>query len=125
MRQQIPRKTLLSVTALHTIELITLLCLLHWTMHFFWTPIRSSSLTFAEGRLSELAAEPDYRQEVWAIALALSGLLYLPMKSLATITEKELLSLPLSTEGLKRLLALLLLALAQLAVLVVAHRMTI
>lgn len=125
MPQLTRRQIVWRVTVLHTIELITLLCIVHWTMHFFLTPIRSSSLTFVEGRLSELAVEPDFRQEVWAIALALNALLYLPMKSLVTIMEKELQSQPLSTVDWKLLPAVLLLALAQLGILVVVHRMTI
>lgn len=119
------RQTVLRVMGLRTIELITLLCLLHWTMHFFLTPI---PLRFPISEVEQQSAQeqaPDYRQEVWAIALAVNALLYLPMKSLATLMEKELLSPPLSTAALKHLLLLLLLAVAQLALLVGVHRMTI
>jgi len=119
------RQIVSRVTVLRTIELITLLCLLHWTMHFFWTPTRSPSLTY--GAELSLASEPavDYQHELWTIALAVNALLFLPMKSLVTLTEKELQSLPLSTEVWKHLLLVLLLAAAQLALLVVVHRMTI
>lgn len=118
------RQMLWRVMALRTIELISLLCMLHWTMHFFWTPTPSPSLTYAAEQYSEPAQAVDYRHELWAIALATNALLYLPMKSLATLTERELQSQPLSMAVLKPLLLVLLLALAQLVLLVAVHLMT-
>lgn len=112
------------VMGLHICELITLLCTLHWTQHFFSTPTTSRFLTSEVGLFSVSEPVLDYQHEVWAIALGLNALLWTLLKSQVTLIQTELQSQPLSMVDWKRPLLVLFLVAASLAVLVVAHLMT-
>lgn len=122
MQPQRSPSTVLRVMALHTIELISLLCTLHWIAPSLLMPTLLSPLTFVADRQSELVQAQDLRPELWAIALALNSTLYLLLKSQVTLMVRELQSQPLSTVDWKPLLLVLPLALVQLALLVVMVR---
>lgn len=117
-------RTRLPVMAAHTIELIILVSMLHWTQHLLSTPTPFLYQTYAGEASSVQVQAADYQREVWAIAAGLSGLLWILAKSLLMFTVKASLSQPLSMADLKRLLLALLLALAALAALAVGHHMT-
>lgn len=124
MLPPMPHKIRFHATVLRMLELISLLCMLHWTMHFFWTPIRLERQIYAVAQSSEPAPAVDYQHEVWVIAMALNALLLGLMRSQITAIQTAWQSQPPSLSGLAYLLPPLFLACLSLAVLVVAHLMT-
>lgn len=113
------------VMAAATIELIILLCTLHWTQHLLTMPIRSTPLTYGAAFQQAPEQVPDYQVATWAIAGGLSGLLWTLARSLLTPILTRQQSGPLSQSERECLLQALFLALAALVILALVHRTTI